>query len=109
MSNVHSGLSKFPWKRKTRKLQVTSYARQTVGCNTSLKIHFLHPNLTSSLRHNQEGKTTKFIRTGDGIGKEKNKLLPSEPGRSDRRKWERVAPRRFLHGDKICRKVVTER
>jgi hypothetical protein len=35
-------------------------------------------------------------------------LIPSKPGRSERRKLGSVPPGYFHHGVKICRKVITE-
>jgi hypothetical protein len=85
MSNVQSGLYKFPWKRKTWKLQVTSW-----GLVKSMPDYGL------------------WYITEDSFFTFPLWLLPSEPGRSERRTWGRVSPRCFLHGENICRKVVTE-
>jgi hypothetical protein len=54
---------------------------QTMGCNMSLKIPFFTFPLG---------------------------LLSSEPGRSERRIWEKVPPGYFHHGETICRNVVTK-
>jgi hypothetical protein len=35
--------------------------------------------------------------------------LPLEPGRSERRKWGKVPPEHFHHGEKVRREVVTQR
>ena len=56
-------------------------AYQTMGCNMSLKIHFLTFPLG---------------------------LLPSESGHIEWRTCGKVPPGFFYHGEKICRKVVTE-
>ena len=93
MTNVQSGLSKLPWKRKSRKRQGIVEdllnAKQAIYVIEVLYIYiyiyiYIHTH-TFSLE-----------------------LLPSEPGRSERRKWGWVPSGYFHHIGKICWKVVTE-
>ena len=81
MANVQSGLSKFLWKRKSRKLHELVAdllnAYQTVRHNMSLKMHILHSQLD---------------------------FFPPNLGRSERRTWGKFLPGCFRHGEKICGK-----
>jgi len=85
MSNVQNGLYKFPWKRKTWKLQVTSWGlvKSTPDCGL-------------------------WYITEDSFFAFPLWLLPSKPEHSERQTWGRVSSRCFLHGENICRKVVTK-
>jgi len=81
MDNVQSGLSKFPWKRKSRKLHGTccGLAKRIPEYGAKYVFEdslFYIPTWTSSLRTWAQ--------------------------------WTTVPPRYFRHGEKICRKIVIE-
>jgi len=85
MNNVQSSLSKFPWRRKRRKLKGTCW-----GLVKRLPDYGVSYVIDES-----------FLTFPLGF-------LPSETDRSERRIWGTVPPGYFHHRKKICRKVVTE-